>query len=251
MSEAGRPSELHVPAKTTLVDRVTSLEAHIREMEHEWRAIAERQARALLADWREAMSEMRHQHDRLVSDGLWVSGPSDILDIIGLARHENTHSRMLEWLLKPTSRHGLGCGLVRRLVEHCTGEPVATPMAVRRVVFSHWRNDREADLVVWGQNFTLIVENKVDAPEQPDQCDDLYENYKNEIKPLFLFLTPYGRQPHTATTCGAQRAFKTLSWPQVRAMLEAALSESRPAPTIADAVDVVRNYLRTLKEQFG
>ena len=66
---------------------------------------------------------------------------------------------------------------------------------------------------MWGRNLTLIIENKVDAPEQPDQCDDLYENYKDEIEPLFLFLTPDGRPPFTATTPAAQRAFKTLSWP--------------------------------------
>ena len=64
-------------------------------------------------------------------------------------------------------------------------------------------------------------------------------------------MTPDGRQPHTAATPGAQRAFRTLSWPEVRAMLEAALNESRPATAVADAVDVVGNYLRTLKEQFG
>ena len=240
-----------MPDNVTPGDRVRSWEAHIRAMEREWGEISVRQTRALLAGWREAMSEMRGQQDRLVSDGLWVTGPSDFLDIIGLARHENTHSRMLEWLLKPTARHGLGCHLVRRLVERCTGDPVPGPVTVRRVAFSYWRNDREADLVVWGQNFTLVIENKVDAPEQPNQCDDLYQNFKNENAPLFLFLTPDGRKPHTAATPDAQRAFQALSWPEVRAMLERALDESRPATGVADAVDVVRNYLRTLKEQFG
>ena len=240
-----------MPVSGTSVDRVPSWEAHIRAMEREWGEILVRQTRALLAGWREAMSEMRGQQDGLVSDGLWVTGPSDFLDIIGLARHENTHSLMLEWLLKPTGRHGLGCGLVRRLVERGTGEPVSGPVTVRRVAFSVWRNDREADLVVWGQNFTLIIENKVDAPEQPDQCDDLYHNFKNENAPLFLFLTPDGRKPLTATTPDTQRAFQALSWPEVRAMLETALDESRPPAGIASAVDVVRNYLRTLKEQFG
>ena len=266
-----------MPVKVTPVDRVSSWEAHIRGMEREWGEILVRQAsvlladwrvairamdrewgeisvrrtRALLAEWHEAMSEMRRQHNRLVSDGLWLTGPSDFLDIIGLARHENTHSRMLEWLLKPTARHGLGCGVVRRLLEHCTEEPVPAPLAVRRVAFSQWRNNREADLVVWSENFTLVIENKVDATEQPHQCDDLYENFKNENGPLFLFLTPDGRKPSTATAPGAQRAFRTLAWPELRAMLETALNESRPADGVATAVDVVRNYLRTLKEQFG
>lgn len=222
----------------------------IRAMEHEWSGIAARRSMALLAEWREAMTAMRRQHDRLVSDGLWLSGPSDFLDIVGLARHENTHSRMLAWLLKPTARHGLGCGFVRRLVEHCTGESVSAPVAVRRVAYSVWRNDREADLVVWGRDFTLVIENKVDAPEQPSQCDDLYENFKNEAAALFLFLTPDGRRPRTTTTPRSQRAFRTLSWPQVRAMLETTLNESRPEIGVAPGVEVVRSYLRTLEEQF-
>ena len=219
-------------------------------MEREWGEIAARRTRALLAERREAITEMRRQHDRLVSDGLWLTGPSDFLDIVDRARHENTHSRMLAWLLKPTARHGLGCGFVRRLVEHCTGEGVSAPVAVRKVAFSVWRNDREADLVVWGRNFTLVIETKVDASEQPSQCDDLYENFKNENTALFLFLTPDGRKPRTTTTQRSQRAFRTLSWPQVRAMLETALNESRPPPGVAPAADVVRNYLRTLEEQF-
>ena len=223
----------------------------IRTMEHSWVEIAARRTKILLAEWHEAVAAMRCQQDRLVSDGLWLTGPSDFLDIVGLARHENTHSRMLAWLLMPTARHGLGWGLIGRLVDHCTGETASPPLAVRRVAFSEWRNEREADLVVWGRNFTLVIENKVDASEQPGQCDDLFENFKNEVEPLFLFLTPDGRKPHTATTPRSQRAFRTLSWPEVRAMLETALNELRPKPGVAPALEVVRNYLRTLKEQFG
>ena len=221
-------------------------------MEREWGEVSVRRTRALLADWRGAMSEMRRQHDRLVSDRLWVTGPSDFLEIIGRARDENTHSRMLAWLLNPIGRHGLGCALVRRLVEHCTVEPVpAAPLAVRKVTFSEWRNNREVDLVVWGEDFTLVIENKVDASEQPHQCDDLYANFKNENEPLFLFLTPDGRKPRTATAPCARRSFRTLSWPETRTMIETELNESRPASGAAAAVDVVENYLRTLKEQFG
>ena len=82
----------------------------IRSMEHEWCEIAARRTKTLLAEWHEAMAEMRCQQDRLVSDGLWLTGPSDFLDIVGLARHENTHSRMLAWLLMPTARDGFGTG---------------------------------------------------------------------------------------------------------------------------------------------
>ena len=53
-----------------------------------------------------------------------------------------------------------------------------------------WRNDREADLVVWGENFTVVIENKVDASEQPTQCDDLYKNFKNEKRASFRVPDP-------------------------------------------------------------
>lgn len=251
MTDAGRQSKVDVLPEAMPVDQVTSWQADIGAMESEWEAISERQTRKLIVGWNKAMSEMCDQEDRLVAAGLWVSGPSDLLKIIGHHRDENAHSRMLAWLVRPTGRHGLGSGLVRRLMEHCTGEPVLGPAVVRKVVFSYWRNGREADIVVWGQGFTLIIENKVDAQEQPDQCDDLYKNFKNEIAPLFLFLTPDRYQPTTATTPEARRAFRALSWREIRAMLEAALNEPRPATAVADAGDVVRNYLRTLKEQFG
>ena len=219
-------------------------------MEREWSEISLHRTTALVVDWRGAMSEMRRRHNRLVSDGLWLTGPSDFLAIVDRARDENTHSRMLRWLLTPTGRHGLGGGLVRRLIEHC-GTAVPVPLAVTDVKFSQWKNGREADLVVWSEAFTLVIENKVDAEEQPRQCDDLYANFKGEIKPLFLFLTPDGREPHTATTPDAKCAFKAVSWREVRAMIETTLNESRHAARAARAVDVVVNYLRTLKEQFG
>ena len=220
-------------------------------MERDWSEVLRRRREALLSDWRTAICDMQDQHDRLVANGRWVTGPSDFLGVLSLARHENTHSRVLKWLLTPTARHGLGCSLAERLVEHCTGKPPRKPLAVRKVAFSVWRHRREADLVVWGDSFTLIIENKVDAGEQPDQVDDLYANFKTETAPLFLFLTPDGRKPLTATDPDAQRAFQCISWPSVRKMIEAALAESPSVSSSATGVAVVENYLRTLKEQFG
>lgn len=228
-----------------------SQRGQFREMERDWAEVLRRREEALLSGWRRAISDMQSQQDRLVANGRWVTGPSDFLAIIDLARHENTHSRVLKWLLTPTARHGLGCSLAERLVEHCAGTLPRKPLSVKEVTFSEWRHGREADLVVWGEGFTLIIENKVDAGEQPDQADDLYANFKTETAPLFLFLTPDGRAPHTATNPDAQRAFRRISWPSVRTMIEAALAESPSASSSATGVAVVENYLLTLKEQFG
>lgn len=218
-------------------------------MEREWRDIAARRTTTLVAGWNEAMAEMRREQERLVSEGRWMTGPSDFFGILGLARRENPHSRMLKWLLTPTARHGLGSGLLERVVRRCRNEPVSAPINVRKVAFSVWRNDREADLVVWARDFTLVIENKVDASEQPNQCDDLYCHFEDEKAPLFLFLTPDGRKPVTATRPCARRAFQTLAWSDIASMLEDALTDS-PVAAVGDAADIARNYLQTLREQF-
>ena len=163
------------------IDRIPSWEGQIRVMEREWAEIAVRRTRARLADWApghggDATPAGAPRFGRPVGDRA-----------VGLPRchrprpsreHAFAHAPLA--LLDPTGRHGLGCALVRRLLEHCAVNPVPAPLLVREATFSQWRNDREADLVVRGDRFTIVIENKVDAPEQPDQCDDLYENFKDE-----------------------------------------------------------------------
>ena len=67
-------------------DQVPWWETHFRAMECEWGEVSARRTTALLADWPGDISDMRRQHDRLVADSLWLTGPSDFLDIIVLAR---------------------------------------------------------------------------------------------------------------------------------------------------------------------
>ena len=110
----------------------------------------------------------------------------------------------------------------------------------------HWKNGREADIVVRGDDFTLVIENKVDADESPEQCEDLYLNFRDEPGALFLFLTPDGRAPTTASTQRARTAFKAISWPQVRTLIEQirACSDPDSKSTVLD------NYLLTLNRVF-
>ena len=47
--------------------------------------------------------------------GRWVSGPSDLLSVIGRSGDELTHSAMLAWLLAPSATHGFGSRQLARL----------------------------------------------------------------------------------------------------------------------------------------
>ena len=205
-----------------------------------------------LDEWRESMAQMIKRQDELAAEGKWVSGPADMLGIAQVARNEMVHTRMLAWLLDPRGKHRLGDAVLRRVVGHATAQGEApSPLVVRSVHVSHWLNNREADIVVFGRDFTLVIEVKVDAGEQKEQCNDLYKNYGPEPGPLFLFLTPGGWPPHTATGA-AQSAFKTVSWKQVRKMIECALGSrdtSHPGAAVPGTT-VPAEYVVTLKEQF-
>ena len=235
-------------------------EKQFQEMEQEWRDIRQQQMASDMTRWEKQFAEISDEYQCLVSRGLWVSGPADFLSIINRAKDERTHSRVLAWLLTPTGRHGLRNLVFMRLLQyydskHGDAEAVPTQSIARaadclyNVECSCWRNNREADIVVWGEDFTLVVEMKVNAGEPPTQCDDLYTNFKGEPGTRFLFLTRDGRKPVTATIPESQRAFETISWPQVRCMIEDALND--PVSKEGAAVPIVENYVLTLRENFG
>ena len=241
--------------------QIRQWEKQFLEMEQEWKEIQKQKIASDMTRWEKQFTEMNDEYQRLVSDGLWVSGPADFLSIIERAEDERTHSRMLAWLLTPTGRHGLRNLLLTQLLEHYdskhgdTGAGHVHPDAravdyLYQVKCSYWRNGREADIVVWGDDFTLVIELKVNAGEPPTQCDDLYKNFQVEPDDArFLFLTRYGKRPTTATTPEALLAFETISWPEVRGMIEDILND--PVSKKGAAVPIVGNYVLTLKEKFG
>jgi hypothetical protein len=90
---------------------------------------------------------------------------------------------------------------------------------------------------------TLVVENKVDAVEGWRQCDTLFERFSGA---RFVFLTPTGRAPQTATGAAAP-AFSVVRYCDLRTILERALLDS-----VSDGPGrrVTEDYLRTLKKEF-
>lgn len=218
---------------------MTSDVERFRGMRRQWKRIES----ARVEEWVRTMRKMSAQQQRLVREGHWLSGPSDLMAIMRRERDELAHTYVLRWLLDPMGRHGLGTAVVERLVARCGGHSDDDAVAVRHVDASYKGKGREADIVVWGRSFTLVIEIKIDADEQRCQCEDLYKNFRREVGPLFLFLTPDGRRPRTAYSPEARRAFRVLSWRQVHRMIERVASD---APTGA-----VEDYLSTLREQFG
>jgi hypothetical protein len=237
---------------TSLAPGVEADESQIAALATEWRILlAEEQANetAEVAAWETTMTELRAEHDKLLRDGAWVGGPDDTLSILGIGRKELYHSGLLAWLLDPHGRHGLGSSFLEKLLRRCTSDPPTSELHLARPALEVRRGDARADIVVTGPGLCLVIENKVDAGEQPRQCDRLFESFGGDPGALFVFLSPSGRAPETATG-SAQEAFQKMSYADIASMLRDALVRPPWKGVTDHGREVASNYLATLKRQF-
>jgi hypothetical protein len=105
--------------------------------------------------------------------------------------------------------------------------------------------------VIFGRGFTVVIENKVNAPEGPMQCERLYQGFARDTGVLFAFLTPDGRAPRSAGA-EARAAFRTISYRQVIAWLRSALTEGAEEETAgSQGHRTAMNYLVTLEKELS
>lgn len=227
-------------------------ESQIARLAAEWCAIvAEEQEHgtAEATAWEARVAELRAEHEALLRNGAWVGGPDDTLSILGIGRKELYHSALLAWLLDPQGRHGLGSGFLESLLRRCTSDPPTSEIHLARPALEVTRGDARADIVVTGPGLCLVIENKVDAGEQPRQCDRIFESFEREPGALFVFLSPSGRAPETATG-SAQKAFQKMSYADIASMLRGALERVLAKGETGHGREVVSNYIATLERQF-
>jgi hypothetical protein len=217
----------------------------INTLEKEWFALSVNKPLDSSA-WQSRFEELRLEYHRIRASGGWLRGPSDLFGVVGLARSELAHSAVIAWLLDPEGRHRMGRAFLDNLVtENLPGLDPHT-FDVRAIEREVIRFETIADIVVFGDTATIVIEAKVDAAEGVRQCDRIYERFSMDPGARFLFLTPTGYPPFTATD-DAHQAFLTLSFGDIARALERAIDGTPHS----GALDVARNYLLTLREEFG
>jgi hypothetical protein len=205
-----------------------------------WKALQGRLDGDRLELWRTSFAAMSLRSEASVAAGTWRTGPSDTLGVLGRDRDELSHSRMLGWLLDPLGQHGLGStflaafagALCQPLIGSCERAAVYLEMS---------RGESRADIVIQLPQDTIVIENKVDAGEQADQCLRLANDHPDG---LLVFLTPSGKRPTTAGT--SLYRWKSLSWRQLGKILTAVLPGA-VGPGRSATID----YNSTLKRLFG
>ena len=176
----------------------------------------------------------------------------DFLDMLGVAMHENSNSNLLAWLLDPRTAPTIGPATLtalvtrvemsedwqRRIREAARGAAISVqrecPVAEEGTVEAH---PGRIDLVVWGPDFVLAIENKVLAREHDDQTIAYWEWLARLRAPYAgLFLSPAGFP-------AASENFKPVSYLELLACLLEGPIRTKPAP--AEEL-VLASYVKTL-----
>ena len=231
-------------------------------LREEWarveQAIEEQDRRSLrekVAEWEPLVARLRDEHRRLVAEGRWLRGPADLMAVLDQERRETYHSKAIAWLLDPLAPHGLGAGFLDAFLAACDDSwgAVEDPSGVT-VQCEEARGECRADIVVRADGFTLVVENKIDAGEGIRQCERIYEAFRHEHEPRFVFLTLNGQPPLTASDEAAEH-FRTVRYRDLADALETLLHDEKlerpsadgPSPSNTLGRSTALNYAHTLR----
>ena len=105
-----------------------------------------------------------------------------------------------------------------------------------------------ADIVFTSSEITLVIEVKVNARERENQCDDLYSDYYDKPRPYFVFLTPDGKKPVSATG-EACKEFATLSFRRIHDDLWDLVNNGQNDEP-SEGLHTIYTYLSTLRKEF-
>jgi len=192
------------------------------------RLIAEEQVlgATAVARWQTRFIQMKATESDLVRCGHWRGGPRTLLAAINVHHLELSLTAGLAWLLRPDGHHGLGSAVLRGLLAHLAVDATTTEAAVR-VVLEEQRDQTRADLVVYGSDWTIVVESKTFAVEQDEQLDRLYRHWNHEPNPVFVFLARGRRASRTDRESRGQ--WRPLAWKDVSLIVRTAAAENNAA----------------------
>jgi len=182
-----------------------------------------------------------------------VASGFNIFRLLSVAHKEvNTHSALLADFLNPDGRHGQKHLFLDSFLQVCKSKHQDFPLPRVDITSGRWIVEKEKatflgnmDLVISCPNlkFLLVIENKIEAFEQPDQLKryaDWMEGRKGSyVDQALIYLTPKGVQSHTGAGCH----YFTLSYhDDIRAWLNASLlgvKAPRVREIIAQYVEIV------------
>ncbi len=209
----------------------------------EWRAVnTAEQSRdiAVVTQWTDRVGQLRAIQQNLVQMGRWRGGPRTLLAALDLQYRELAMTAGLAWLLRPDGHHRLGSGVLEKLLAYLGLEGCDLGRGVRILLEEH-REETRADLVIYGGDWTIVVEAKTFAVEQHRQLDRLFLRWQDEPDPHFVFLTRGTPRPISAVD--SRDRWQNLTWHEVAGIARAAIaSMTGAAPGVHDYIATLEAY---------
>lgn len=158
----------------------------------------------------------------------------DPWEVAGLGNDEVRNTGILAWLLNPLGSHGLaGAGIngllitVNRHFQSVFHRDFSTQPGrfcrVRTEINPNGEIDDRVDIEIDAENFYLIVEVKIKAPEQAGQLERYCRQAEERAagRPwVVVFLTPQGKKPNSAGKYADSHRIVALSWKKIASALE-------------------------------
>lgn len=157
--------------------------------------------------------------------------------VAGLRRDEVRNSSVLAWMLDPKGSHGQGLypmwALLNAVSIHFNGGFPSHPgryCRVRTEINPNGETADRVDIEVDAESCYIIIEVKIDAPEQAGQIERYCRQAANRPgnRPwAVIFLTPRGEAPRSAGAYDKSGRIIPLSWKKLAQIIERGVSELR------------------------
>ena len=107
-----------------------------------------------------------------------------------------------------------------------------------------------ADVVAWAGDAIIVIENKLDAVEQPRQAERLFRTWEQEASDVrWVFLTPSGRPPTSAGSPDVLAEWRSLGYRRLAGIISESILAADDRETMGRRS--VEQYLATLTSLYG
>ena len=212
---------------------VAQLDRRLEELGRQLETATRRAQETRLTHFTEALNRLSGAIRDAKYDGTWRRSHFNIFAVLGRQRLEETHSNVLAWLLDPCEAHGLGPAFLEALlskVSNPTVPPNSSGVIVER---EKQEGGGRPDIVVHGEGWYLVIENKIDTRERNGQTHRYAQRCgaKPGLSKFFYYLTPRGDEPDSSE-------FTSVTYRTIRQVLEKVIEERKPT---ADAEVLIRH----------
>ena len=184
----------------------------------------------------------------------------NFLEVLGVSKSENRHSRFLAWLLDPRGTHGLGDYFLRRFLLRVTSYArscrVAGTTALTAFDVDQWKlrdvtaetERHRIDILVSSEEdgFLCAIENKVFSGEHGNQLRryrQMIERDYARLAPLYVLLTVEGRSPANEEDA---TYYIPISYHQVADLIQQVLS-ARASNLGVNVLGALQQYITALR----